>query len=94
MLIAKSKNGWELHTISNGRLSCENYNIESATDIDRVRSTIQLKFGNVIQEEGIIVSWDNWSGTFITQMPGMNTASSDVVIREIYDLLANCNNVE
>ena len=24
MLIAKSKNGWELHTIANGRLSCEN----------------------------------------------------------------------
>ena len=91
MLIAKSKNGWELHTISNGKLSCENFNLESATDIDRVRSNIQQKFGNIIKEEGIIVSWDNWSGTFIMQMPGMNTDSSDFVIREIYEFLASSN---
>ena len=91
MLIAKSKNGWELHTISNGKLSCENFNLESATDIDRVRSSIQQKFGNIIKEEGIIVSWDNWSGTFIMQMPGMNTDSSDFVIREIYEFLASSN---
>ena len=35
-----------------------------------------------------MVSWDNWSGIFIIQMPGMNTDSSNAIIREIYKFLA------
>ena len=42
MLIAKSENGWELHTISNGKLSCEKYDLD-ASDIDRVESDIRKK---------------------------------------------------
>lgn len=88
MLIEKSGTGWELHRISNGKLSCENYSLESSDDIEMVRKRIQQKFGNVIKEEGITVSWDNWSGTFVMQMPGMNTDSSDLVIKEIYEFLS------
>ncbi len=88
MLISKSENGWELHTITNGKLSCEKSDLE-ATDVDRVQSTIEQKFGSIIKEERIFVSWDNWSGIFIMQMPGMNTASSDDLIKEIYEFLAN-----
>lgn len=92
MLIEKSKNGWELCTISNDKLSCDNFNLE-ATDIDRVESSILQKFGSIIKEEGIMVSWDNWSGIFIMQMPGINTDSSDFLIREIYEFLANSDYV-
>lgn len=89
MLIAKSENGWELHTINNGKLSCEKFDLDaSISDIDRVESYIRQKFGNKIDEEGIMVSWDNWSGIFIMQMPGMNTDSSNAIIREIYKFLA------
>lgn len=89
MLIAKSENGWELHTISNGKLSCEKFDLDATKkDIDRVKSYIRQKFGNIIDEEGIMVSWDNWSGIFIMQMPGKNTDSAAGVIREIYKFLA------
>lgn len=89
MRIAKSENGWELHTIANGKLSCDKFDLDAtAADINRVESNIRQKFGDVIDEEGIMVSWDNWSGIFIMQMPGMNTESSDAVIREIYKFLA------
>ncbi len=89
MLIAKSGNGWELHTIGNGKLSCDKFDLDATkTDIDRVESRIHEKFGNIIDEEGIMVGWDNWSGIFIMQMPGVNTDSSDDVIREIYEFLA------
>ena len=88
MLIDKSENGWELHRISNGKLSCESYSLESSDDIEMVRNRIQQKFGHVINEEGIIVSWDNWSGTYIMQMPEMDTDSSELVIIEIYKFLS------
>ena len=88
MLIDKNENGWELHRISNGKLSCENYSLESSDDIEKVRSCIQQKFGDILKEEGIIVSWDNWSGTYIMQMPGMDTDSSELVIKEIYEFLS------
>ena len=89
MLIAKSENGWELHTINNGKMSCEKFDLEvSLSDINKIKSYIRQKFGNIIDEEGIIVSWDNWSGIFVMQMPGMNTNSSDDIIRQIYKLLA------
>lgn len=91
MLIAKSKNGWELHTIEDGKLSCENFCMESSEEIVQVEHLIQQNFGNIMKEEGIIVGWDNWSGTYIMQMPGKNTDSSNEVIREIYESLADCN---
>ena len=85
MLIEKSRNGWELHTISNGRLSCEKYDLEASdSNTDKIERDIHQKFGSVIDEEGIMVSGDNWSGVFIMQMPGMDTNSSDEIIREIY----------
>jgi len=89
MLIAKSKNGWELHTIANGKLSCEKFTLESKEDIDSVSRSIEQKFGDAMEKEGIFVGWDNWSGTFIMQMPGKNTDSSDLVIREIYEYLSD-----
>ena len=91
MLIAKSKNGWELHTIANGKLSCENFNIESSEENAEVEHWIQQKFGDILNKEGIFVGWDNWSGTYIMQMPGKNTESSDKIIREIYEFLADSN---
>lgn len=92
MLMAKSENGWELHTISNGKLSCEKFNLDATTtEIERVKSSIRQKFGEIIDEEGILVSWDNWSGIFIMQMPDMNTASSDALIKEIYEFLVETN---
>ncbi len=92
MLIAKSENGWELHTIANGRLSCDNFDLETS-DIDWVESRIRQKFGKRLDEEKIMVSWDNWSGIFIMQMPGIDTDSSDALIRKIYKFLA-CDDSE
>ena len=91
MLIAKSKNGWELHTIANGKLSCENFNIESTEEIAEVEHRIQQKFGDILKKEGIFVGWDNWSGTYIMQIPGKNTESSDEIIKEIYEFLSDSN---
>lgn len=88
MLISKSENGWELHTITNDKLSCDNFSIESSADIDKIEKSILQKFGKRVKEEGVFISWDNWSGIFIMQMPGMNTASSDDLIKEIYEFLA------
>lgn len=39
-------------------------------------------------KEHIIIGYDNWSGVFIMQMPGVNTRSSDDVIKKIYDFLS------
>ena len=44
-------------------------------------------FGSAMDKEVIIVGWDNWSGTYIMQMPGMDTDSSELVIKEIYILV-------
>lgn len=88
MLIAKSEKGWELHTIANGKLSCENFNLESDS-IDRIERIIWQEFGSIIKEENIMVSWDNWSGLFVMQSVGVNSSSSDAVIKEIYNFFAN-----
>ena len=93
MILSKSGNGWELHTITNGKLSCENFYLEDADEIDRVERGIRQRFGNAIDEEGIMVTWDNWSGTFIMQMPGKNTETSDDLIKEIYEFLAGSDSV-
>lgn len=88
MLLAKSNNGWELHTIKNGRLSCEHFNL-TPNDVGRIEKILQLEFENSIKNEHIMISYDNWSGVFIMQMPGAKTYSSDDVIQKIYDFLSN-----
>ena len=87
MRIKKSKNGWELCTITNDKLSCDNFNL-SSDDIDRIKEMLQPKFGSLMKKERIMIGYDNWSGVFIMQMPGVNTRSSDDVIKKIYDFLS------
>lgn len=88
MLLAKSNNGWELHTITNGRLSCDNFNL-MPDDIERIEKMLQPEFGSSMKNEHIIISYDNWSGVFIMQMSRVETNSSDDVIKKIYDFLSN-----
>lgn len=88
MLIDKSKNGWELHTIANGHFSCENSNLLD-NDIDRVEQLLQSKFADIMKKEHITVSYDNWSGVYIMQNIGIKTGLSDTIIKEIYEFLTN-----
>lgn len=44
VLIAKSKNGWELHTITNDKLSCDNFNL-SSDDIERIKKCFSPNSG-------------------------------------------------
>lgn len=88
MLLEKSNNGWELHTITNGRLSCEHFNL-MPDDIERIEKILQPEFESSMKNEHIIISYDNWSGVFIMQLPGVETYSSDDVIKKIYDFLSN-----
>ncbi len=90
MLCRKSENGWKLDTIANKHLSCENYNLKPG-HIDRIEQILQPEFGDKMKKEHIEVSYDNWSGVFIMQMPGFNTDSSDDVIKEIYEFLSEPN---
>ena len=78
-------NKWELTKIANGHLSCENSELDDSS-IDEIERIILNKFGNIIKEENITVSYDNWSGIFIMQI-GANTHSSDLLIKKIYDYL-------
>lgn len=87
MLVMKSKNGWQLQTIANGHLSCENFDLVP-DDIDRIKQLILPEFGYLMKKEHIMVSYDNSSGIFIMQMPGVDTDSSDNVIKEIYNFLS------
>lgn len=86
-IISKSDNGWELHTVANGSLSCENSKLDS-NDIDVVEKMILPEFGERMKKEHVFVSWDNWSGVFIMALPGLNTDTSDKLIKEIYERLA------
>lgn len=90
MLYHKSENGWELDTIANDHLSCDNFYLKPE-HIDRIEQMLQLKFGDKMKKEHIMVSYDNWSGVFIMQIPGFNTDSSDNVIKEIYKFLSESN---
>lgn len=90
MLIKKSKNGWELCTISNDHLSCDNFNL-SSDDIDRIKQILQPEFGSLMKKEHIIIGYDNWSGVYIMQNPGFQTGSSDDVIKKIYDFLSRAD---
>ena len=86
-IISKSDNGWELHTVANGSLSCENSKLDS-NDIDVVEKMIMLEFGERMKKEHVFISWDCWSGVFIMALPGLNTDTSDKLIKEIYERLA------
>ena len=86
-IISKSDNGWELHTVANGSLSCENSKLDS-NDIDVVEKMIMLEFGERMKKEHVFISWDCWSGVFIMALPGSNTDNSDKLIKEIYERLA------
>lgn len=83
--IILNSNNWELIKIANGHLSCENPKLD-ASSIDEIERNIQNKFGSIIKEEHIIVSYDNWSGVYIMQI-GTNTHSDDILIKKIYDYL-------
>ncbi len=87
-LISKSDNGWELHTIADGSLSCENFWL-SDNDIASVEKIILPEFGQRMEKEHVFISWDNWSGVFIMHLshPVKHTADSDKLIKEIYDRL-------
>lgn len=88
MLLAKSNNGWELHTITNDKLSCEHFDL-TPDDIERIEKMLKPVFGSLMNKEHIMIGYDNWSGVFIMQMPGIQTNSSDDVIKKIYDFLSN-----
>ena len=90
-IISKSNNGWELHTVANGSLSCDNSKLDS-NDIDVVEKMILPEFGERMKKEHVFVSWDNWSGVFIMALPGLNTDTSDKLIKEIYEWLAENDN--
>ena len=86
-IISKSDNGWELHTVANGSLSCENSKLDS-NDIDVVGKMILPEFGERMKKEHVFISWDCWSGVFIMALPGLNTDTSDKLIKEIFERLA------
>ena len=86
-IISKSDNGWELHTVANGSLSCENSKLDS-NDIDVVEKMILPEFGERMKKEHVFSSWDCWSGVFIMALPGLNTDKSDKLIKEIFERLA------
>ncbi|PWJ69610.1 hypothetical protein B0O40_1981 [Ruminococcaceae bacterium R-25] len=85
-IISKSNNGWELHTVSNGSLSCENSKLDS-NDIDIVEKKILPEYGERMKKEHVFVSWDNWSGVFIMALPGLHTDNSDKLIKELFERL-------
>ena len=86
-LISKSANGWELHTIADGSLSCDNFQLDS-NDIDEVERLLTAKFGKRMKEDKVFVSYDNWSGVFIMHIPGTKSPGSDELIRKIYGFLS------
>lgn len=90
MVSEKSNNGWELHTIANGRLSCEHF-ILMPGDIEHIEKALQPEFESSMKNEHIMIGYDNWSGVFIMQMPGAQTNSSDDVIKKIYDFLSKAD---
>ena len=87
MRLEKSHNGWELLTIADGSLSCENYDL-LPEHIDRIEKMLRPEFGRSMKKNRIMVDYDNWSGVFIMQMPGIHTKSSDRVIKKIYVYLS------
>ncbi|MBR1738652.1 MAG: SMI1/KNR4 family protein [Firmicutes bacterium] len=88
LLHFQSKKGWSLWTIGSGHLSCDNSEMRSE-DIDRVEEILRPRFGDIMKKKAIMVSYDNWSGVFIMQIPGVKAGKADDTIREIYKFLSN-----
>lgn len=85
-LMSKSANGWELIRIANGSLSCENSDLDT-DDIRRVEEKLKPRFKKAMQEYNVFVSYDNWSGVFIMQMPGFEDPKADRLMEDIYAFL-------
>ena len=83
-LVSKDISGWELHEIADGSLSCENPKLTD-NDISEVEAIVRAKFGERLDKEDVFVSYDNWSGVFIMQLPGKKNHKSDELIKEIYE---------
>lgn len=86
MISASEKNGWELYRIANGSFSCENFSL-NCDDIDRIECLLKPVFGYRMKKAHVMVSYDNWSGVYIMEMPGNNTKEAEVLIKDIYDFL-------
>ena len=78
--------GWELHRIADRSLSCENFSL-NCDDIDRIESILKPVFGKRMEKARVLVSYDNWSGVYIMEMPGNKTKEAEMLIKDIYDFL-------
>ena len=86
MLLEKSATGWELHTIANGKLSCENGRL-LPEDIDQLERGLFPTYKERMEKESVMVAYDNWSGVYIMQNIGVQTDTADELIKEIYEWL-------
>lgn len=78
---------WILQKIANGNMSCENSDLDSL-QIEEVEKLLINEFGEKIEDEHILISWDCWSGIYIMLNPGFdNYESSNSLIERIYQLL-------
>ena len=84
--------GWELITVGNGKISCDNFD-KDCSDIDEIKRLLKSRFGNQIEEEHIMISYDCWSGVFIMLNVGFhNVESSNKLIGNIYEYLKGIEN--
>jgi len=90
--VSNDISGWKLCKIANGSLSCENPKLNE-NDISTVMETVHSKFGERMKEENVFVSYDNWSGVYLMAIPGKSTQKSDKLIKDIYELLIEQNNI-
>ena len=90
--VSNDISGWKLCKIANGSLSCENPKLNE-NDISKVMETVHSKFGERMKEENVFVSYDNWSGVYLMAIPGKSTQKSDKLIKDIYELLIEQNNI-
>ena len=87
MYYQKSKNGWVLCELSDRNKSCEKYSL-NADDADRVEELLAPVFGERMKKEHIMISYDNWSGVYIMNIPGFGSETSDKLIKEIFIYLS------
>lgn len=85
--VVKSVNGWELATIADGSLSCENINLGS-DDIRKIEEILKPGFSEKMKKYHVYISYDNWSGVYIMHLPGLKSRKGDALIKEIYAFLS------
>ena len=86
--ISKNKNGWVLHTITDGSLACDNDKI-SKEEFVVIEKSILSEFEDRMKKEHVIIDWDEWSGYIITRVFWeKKTEKSDELIKEIYEYLS------